>query len=174
MTRAAKPAKSGGKRPASKTVKVRAFGLYLKRCRQETWGKTPSVEGVVRALRDRLDIAVDDATLRGYEYGWVDRPDPVVLSGLAALYKTDVECVIAVLKANRRKKDLSAEEVEQVLRAVTDLRNENAGAATRLEEMHVRIVEVGTALLDLARASADAGRQITASGAPPAERRPRD
>lgn len=139
-----RPPKAGGKR-----VRVGAFGAYLRDCRERSRKKVPSVEGVATELRNKYGVDVDDATLRGYEYGWVERPDPVVLLGLAQIYKTDIRCFITVLAANRKTPNLSAIEVERILRHLSTIGHDEAGASARLAELQEQVFEIGTALIAL-------------------------
>lgn len=142
-----------------KEVKVPMFGQYLKSRREESrpGRSAPSVEAVARQLR-AADITVDDTTLRGYEYGWVDKPDPVVLLGLAQIYKTDIHLFIAVLAANRLKFDLSPFELERVLRDAADRSHVETAAAARLAEVNQRLRQIGLELLEFAAETPESGR----------------
>lgn len=147
----------------TKVVKVRAFGRYLKKCRLQARKRVPSVEAVAKTLREQ-GIDVNHATIRGYEYGWADRPDPSVLGGLARLYKIDVRSLIEVLTANRRNRNLSEIDVASVLRTVKQTSHAEAEASTRLAEIRDRIVGLSAELLELA------GEQTPTPRQHPAER----
>lgn len=125
-----------------KKIRVPVFGKFLTSLRLALRpGRMTSVEWVARQLR-QANVVVDDTTLRGYEYGWVDRPDPVVLLGLARIYKTDLHVLIAVLDANRQNKELSEFELERVLREASDRSRVETAAADRLEEIKGRLRQV--------------------------------
>lgn len=140
-----------------KEVRVPAFGAFLKTCRLRSRKRPPSVEAVAGALRD-LAIRVNHATLRGYEYGWVDSPDPVVLVGLAKIYKVDHKCLVAVLAANRNQRDLSELDVERILRTVKQDTHAEAEATTRLAEIRERLADIGGEILKLVGEQAPATR----------------
>lgn len=143
---------------STKKVRVKAFGDYLKGCRERSRKRPPSVAAVATVLQDQ-GIPINHATIRGYEYGWADRPDPVVLVGLARLYKIDVQSLVAVLAENRRDRNLSEIDVERILRSVTKTSHAEAEAATRLAELREKLYDVGKDLLDLAGEQAPATSQ---------------
>lgn len=147
----------------TKKIKVRAFGRYLKACRLHARKRVPSVEAVAKTLREQ-GIDVNHTTIRGYEYGWADRPDPIVLGGLARFYKIDVRSLIEVLAANRRNRNLSEIDVASLLRSVQQASHAEAEASTRLAEIRDRIVGLSAELLELA------GEQTPTPRARPAER----
>lgn len=162
MARTQRKARTG------KQIRVPAFGRYLQACRRRSRKKPPSVQAVATQLRDR-GVNVDQATLRGYEYGWVDSPDPVVLLELSRVFKIDLVCLIEVLHANRKQRDLSELDVERVLRTVGETFHAETGAADRLAEIEQRIFALGTELVEL---SGDRpGGQTTETRARPTERR---
>lgn len=99
-----------------RVVVVGAFGNYLRSFREALPTKT-SVESVAQTLRGR-GWPADDSALRSYEYGWIERPDPVLLLGLAEYYKTDIVEIISVLKANRENRELTENSVQQILQSL--------------------------------------------------------
>jgi hypothetical protein len=147
-------AEKGKKRP-----KVPRFGQYIKAQRELT-RRHQSVEAIARDLNAQ-GIDADAGTLRGYEYGWVDKPDPIVLLGLARLYKTDIHKLIAVLAANRQRPDLSDLELAQVLRDADEHSRVQTSAASRLAEVEGRLEEIAADLIELARG--DESRQPPAT-----------
>lgn len=75
--------------------KYKDFGDVLK-----TWRGKREVETVVRLVRDEgLDF--DGATLRGWEYGWTGRPDPLRLLALAKVYNRSTADVMQALSVAR-------------------------------------------------------------------------
>ena len=132
-----------------KEVKVEVFGTYLKSLREGLRRpRTVSVETIVRHLR-QLGITIDDTALRGYEYGWTERPDPIVLEGLARVYKTDLSLILAVLKANRQNKHMSEFELERVLREAAERSHVQTAAADRLAEIKERLRQIRADITEL-------------------------
>jgi len=146
-------------------IVVRAWGKYLEQLRGN---RKPAV--VVRRLA-AMKIALTRGTLWQYEHGTVNAPDPVVLGGLAAIYGTDVRCLIAVLKRNRADVDMSVAEVDRVLQDALRNHDETAAAAARLEEITTGLRDIATELVNLAeRSNTLAGRQTSGSRSTTTER----
>lgn len=109
-------------------------------------------------LRER-GVSADDTQIRGYEYGWTERPDPVVLLELARLYKTDVTTIISVLRTNRQNAKLSDTGVKRVLRETQRLKNEETAASARLAEIREGLHEIGAQLIELSERSTELARK---------------
>lgn len=75
--------------------KYSAFGDLLKE-----WRNGRDIETVVRLVRSE-GVNFDDATLRGWEYGWTGRPDPLSLLALAKVYGRSVGDVMSALANGR-------------------------------------------------------------------------
>lgn len=132
-------------------VVVNAFGNWL----QELRGRL-SRQQVINRLK-KYDVTLDPSTLHQYEHGRVAAPDPVVLLGLAEIYRTDIAEIISVLAANRGNPKLSENEVTQVLQAVRASRHVQAAAATRLDELQGTLRTVAGEIFRLAEAAAGVG-----------------
>jgi transcriptional regulator with XRE-family HTH domain len=155
----------------AKPKKLQAFGQLLRRLREER-GLT---QGQVLLELGKLDIKMSWPALTRYESGDRKQRDPVVLSGLAEIYKADVHGLILVLKANRANPSMDESEVERVLRDHALQRDENTQAATRLAEITSGLSDITADLVALAaRSKALAGRQTSASRVTTAGRASRD
>lgn len=75
--------------------KYQEFGDQLR-----AWRGDRDIEEVVRQVR-RTGVSFDGATLRGWEYGWTGRPDPMRLLALASVYERPAGDVIKVLATAR-------------------------------------------------------------------------
>lgn len=147
----------------NRPVVVMAFGKWLQGLR----GKL-SRQQVVNRL-DTHGVKLDPSTLHQYEHGTVAAPDPVVLLELSELYQTDLRQVVSVLRSNRANPKLKDEEVEQVLREVAQLRDDDAAAAARLAELKEGIRFISAELFELIeRATPPSGGKTTSDRANPA------
>lgn len=124
-------------------VVVRAFGKRLKGLRGRL-----SRQQVVNKLKN-LKVTLDPSTLHQYEHGTVAAPDPVVLMGLAAIYRTDIRELVAVLAANRADRNISDADVGAILQQVRTSDHENAAAALRLAELCEEFSRIGERILVL-------------------------
>lgn len=82
----------------SKRVRERrfvAFGERLKR-----WRAGMPVERVVHRVR-ALGVPFAEATLRSWEYGWTEKPDPMRLLALATVYKVSAAEALDALRESR-------------------------------------------------------------------------
>jgi transcriptional regulator with XRE-family HTH domain len=57
---------------------------------------------VATAIRELYGVEFNASTLTQYEHGTVERPDPVILAGLARLYGTSLDSLVALLTVNRQ------------------------------------------------------------------------
>lgn len=96
----------------AKSVKrVPAFGDLLKELRG---GR--SVQAVLNTMPAAPDAIVStQGTVSGYEQGYNQRLDPVVLWRLAKAYGVSLDGLIAVLEANRLDPDLTLDEARRIL-----------------------------------------------------------
>lgn len=76
-----------------------SFGAQLK-----AWRGERNVETVVRIVR-QTGLKFDAATLRMWEYGWIARPDPVVLLAVARIYGVPTEQMLTALVRARSQAD---------------------------------------------------------------------
>lgn len=93
-----------------------AFGSVLRQLREARRLSTGQVETKLQAAAAKLGRS----TVAQYEKGAVWSPDPVVLSELARLYRSDLAGVIAVLKANRQDPSLSRAGADAILKGASD------------------------------------------------------
>lgn len=125
--------------------KVPAFGRLLARLREVRFKGRRTPEGVAELLTAR-DIPTAGPTIRTYEYGWIESPDPVILAGLAALYRIALEDLIAVLHENRRDPSLSDVRVNDILKSERVRAHAEAITANRFVEVGHRLMEIGAEL----------------------------
>lgn len=78
-----------------RTAKFLAFGTRLKQ-----WRGGMSVDTAARMVQ-RMNVDFDAATLRGWEYGWTGRPDPLRLLALARVYNVPMDEVMTALRESR-------------------------------------------------------------------------
>lgn len=82
-------------------VVVAAFGAYLRDLRLRAGSRRPLTLGMVLQRLAQRGIALSEGTLSQYETGTVERPDPVVLAGLAEIYGVPLDEIVAALHAAR-------------------------------------------------------------------------
>lgn len=133
-----------------KTAVVTAFGRYLEELRGRR--KRPQVS---RMLWDWYQVKCEPSMLGHYEKGRVMSPDPVVLVGLAKLYDSDVERLIAVLKADREAhrngRELGRADVDRILQEVDSTRaRQAAAAASHLAEARQHLFKYSAEFIELA------------------------
>lgn len=78
-----------------RTARYKEFGERLRQWR----GDVP-VETAVRLVQ-QMNVKFDGATLRGWEYGWIERPDPVRLLALARVYDVSIDEMLRALMESR-------------------------------------------------------------------------
>lgn len=83
---------------AKKRVRIAKYQEFGRLLRE--WRGDRDVETVVRNVRNR-GVDFDGATLRGWEYGWTGRPDPLRLAALADVYGRTSRDVLEALRAAR-------------------------------------------------------------------------
>lgn len=126
--------------------KVAAFGRLLTRLRERRFGTRSNAEQVARYLRDNEGVTTTGGSLRGYELGWNPSFDPVVLAGLAKVYKIGLVALISVLAANREDSSLSDTQVEHILRQGRSREEAEAASARRFAEIGERLRTIGAEL----------------------------
>lgn len=109
---------------------LRAFGAWLE-----------SKRNAAKKTREQISIKLGDlgvplggSTLAQYEHGRVWAPDPGVLWGLARIYNSSLDEVVALLRANRQRPDASADDWPALLRQAQDLGAPNP-AHERIREL---------------------------------------
>lgn len=100
-----------------------AFGSVLRQLRDARQLSTGQVENALKAGGARLGRS----TVTQYEKGAVWSPDPVVLSELARLYRSDLAGLIAVLKANRQDSTLSLNQANALCKGASHVGSVAAG-----------------------------------------------
>lgn len=78
-----------------RTRKFKAFGDQLRKWR----GQMPI--GTAVRLVNQMGVEFDEASLRGWEYGWTGRPDPLRLLALTRVYSLSLDEVMAALRESR-------------------------------------------------------------------------
>ena len=157
---------------AAKGQVVEAFGRFL---RGRRLARRLSQGQVLLELKKK-GVSLSHSALSRYESGTRGKLDPVTLMLLAELYRTDHQCLVSVLLANRQHPDLSDTDVDRILQEVRASDHENAAAAARLAELqagvealaadvHARLIDLSdkSRLSDLAR-SEDTLRESSTAG----------
>lgn len=78
-----------------RTSKFPAFGARLKQ-----WRGDMPIATAVRKVQ-QMGVDFDAGSLRGWEYGWTGRPDPLRLLALARVYNVELADVMAALRESR-------------------------------------------------------------------------
>lgn len=81
-----------------KRVRKRQFGAFGDMLVE--WRGEMEIETAVRFVRN-LGVSFNGSTLRGWEYGWSGRPDPIRLLALAQVYRKSSADVLKALAAAR-------------------------------------------------------------------------
>jgi hypothetical protein len=129
-----------------RTREMAAFGRLLRALRVRRFKGKLTPEKVADQLRAR-GIQTTGGSIRGYEAGWNKGMDPVVLYGLADLYKVGLSGLILALAANRKNPNLSDFELEQVLREARRDQDAQTVTTARFEEIARRLQAVSTELV---------------------------
>jgi transcriptional regulator with XRE-family HTH domain len=146
-----------------------AFGSVLRQLRDARALSTGQVEKRLQAGGTRLGRS----TISQYEQGAVWAPDPVVLAELARLYRTDVEGLIATLKANRQDPSLTTEQADAIRRGASRVntvavgvleseRDEAREALRQMRELASQIVAVAATAADRESVRAESGMPLDA------------
>ena len=113
-------------KPRSKMPPLTAFGAVLQSLRNRRSLTTAQVETALTKGAAKLGRS----TVSQYEQGAVWAPDAVVLAEMARIYRSDLNGLVALLKANRQNLNLTNKQADAILKGASD-----AGtAATRLLE----------------------------------------
>lgn len=96
-----------------------AFGALLKELRERTRGPKRSVQAVVNTLAKRTPpITTSQGTLSGWEQGYLkEMPSPIILWGLANVYRTSLYGLVAVLNENVQNPGLTLRDARRIMEA---------------------------------------------------------
>ncbi len=148
--------------------RLAAFGTLLRELRGQR-----SVQQVVDRLQSRMGVTTGTETLYPYEYGRIERPDPVILWGLAELYNVPFAGLVAVLKANREYAALGLDDAKALLEKFREGPSP-AVAAETLERIEAQLTDLaaeiaGARLGGAGRDRAETRRQTSTPRRPKAE-----
>lgn len=148
------------------------FGAYLEKLRGAR------SQGQVLIKLRALDIQCSPAALSRYESGERDKPDPLILWGLARIYEIDVERLILALHANQlaraKGQSFGLRDVENVLHGTASHKRTRGVDAAEADLAWKRIGELATELLQVsgtrgatnAAGQAPTTRRKSAAGTP--------
>lgn len=133
-----------------KELPLEGFGAYLAALR----GKRSRTQILIK-LAD-LGIVCSESAFHRYEKGQRDSPDPLVLWGLAQIYKTDLERLILALHANlearRKGESFGLSEVEAVLHRTTSPKKPRGSHGAETDLAWQRVAALSSELFELSSA----------------------